>query len=125
MQGVYSIAEVIDDSNKRPDKTVFCVKKPRLFDMDGTTNVWNEKELKSLYAVEDTVRRNGATCCEWGELASLLNSRIDKKYTQEQKFKQIVDFTIKSLEDWRKGAMIDINCLAMDLRSLRDAANKK
>ena len=25
MTGVYSIAEVIDDSNKRPRKTVFCV----------------------------------------------------------------------------------------------------
>lgn len=24
MQGVYSIAEVIDDSNKRPKKTIFC-----------------------------------------------------------------------------------------------------
>lgn len=25
MTGTYSIAEVIDDSNKRPDKTVFCI----------------------------------------------------------------------------------------------------
>ena len=25
MQGVYSIAEVVDDSNKRPKKVVFCV----------------------------------------------------------------------------------------------------
>ena len=25
MQGYYSIAEVVDDSNKRPEKTVFCV----------------------------------------------------------------------------------------------------
>lgn len=25
MSGVYSIAEVVDDSNKRPEKTLFCV----------------------------------------------------------------------------------------------------
>ena len=25
MTGVYSIAEVVDDSNKRPDKTVLCI----------------------------------------------------------------------------------------------------
>ncbi len=25
MTGVYSIAEVVDDSNKRPEKTIFCV----------------------------------------------------------------------------------------------------
>ena len=25
MTGVYSIAEVVDDSNKRPDKTIFCI----------------------------------------------------------------------------------------------------
>jgi len=25
MTGVYSIAEVIDDSNKRPNKTLFCI----------------------------------------------------------------------------------------------------
>ena len=24
MTGVYSVAEVIDDSNKRPEKTIFC-----------------------------------------------------------------------------------------------------
>jgi len=24
MEGVYSIAEVIDDSNKRPERTIFC-----------------------------------------------------------------------------------------------------
>ena len=24
MQGVYSVAEVVDDSNKRPERTIFC-----------------------------------------------------------------------------------------------------
>ena len=54
MTGVYSIAEVIDDSNKRPTRTIFV----RLF-KDGnetfTTGQW-----KSLGAVAEMVERNGA-----------------------------------------------------------------
>ena len=53
MTGVYSIAEVIDDSNKRPSRTIFV----RLF-KDGnetfTTGQW-----KSLGAVAEMVERNG------------------------------------------------------------------
>ena len=49
MKGVYSIAEVIDDSNKRPEKTVFCVLS------DG----FDESQLKSLGAVKNMVTRNG------------------------------------------------------------------
>jgi len=54
MTGVYSIAEVVDDSNKRPTRTIFV----RLF-KDGnesfTTGQW-----KSLGAVAEMVERNGA-----------------------------------------------------------------
>ena len=43
MKGVYSIAEVIDDSNKRPLKTVFC-----LLDYDISPNLFkfDEAQLK-------------------------------------------------------------------------------
>lgn len=51
MQGVYSIAEVIDDSNKRPHSTVFC------FLEEGFT----KGQIKSLQAVADMVERNGGT----------------------------------------------------------------
>jgi len=54
MQGVYSIAEVVDDSNKRSDKTVFCVIK------DG----FGDKEKKSLEQVEKMVKENGGTVCK-------------------------------------------------------------
>ncbi len=51
MAGVYSIAEVVDDSNKRPEKTLLCVL------LGGFT----EGQIKSLDAVMDMVRNNGGT----------------------------------------------------------------
>lgn len=56
MKGVYSIAEVIDDSNKRPLKTVFC-----LLDYDILPNLFkfDESQLKSLEQVGKMVERNG------------------------------------------------------------------
>ena len=53
MEGVYSIAEVVDDSNKRPEKTVFCVLE------DG----FDEGQLKSLKQVSKMVKENGAEVC--------------------------------------------------------------
>ena len=53
MTGVYSIAEVIDDSNKRPHKTIF-VTLPKDGDKEFTP-----QQLKSLKAVGDMVTRNG------------------------------------------------------------------
>ena len=51
MTGVYSIAEVVDDSNKRPKKTLFCV-----LEKDGTNNT---SQLKSLGQVSEMVKKNG------------------------------------------------------------------
>ncbi len=53
MTGVYSIAEVVDDSNKRPEKTLFC-----LIDEDDG-NLFTEGQLKSLKQVSEMIRRNG------------------------------------------------------------------
>lgn len=55
MTGMYSIAEVVDDSNKRPKRTVFV----RLRD-DGDKR-FDEGQWKSLGAVAQMVQRNGAT----------------------------------------------------------------
>jgi hypothetical protein len=64
MQGVYSIAEVVDDSNKRPDKTIFCLLR------DG----FNAGQWKSLVAVSDMVLRNGGRVFyNLEELALFLN----------------------------------------------------
>ena len=58
----YSIAEVVDDSNKRPEKTFMVI----LRDDDG----WNflDGQWKSLTAVAVIVRRNGAQV--FGDLKS-------------------------------------------------------
>lgn len=53
MTGVYSIAEVIDDSNKRPEKTIFCV---LTIDGDATFDLG---QIKSLKAVARMVEANG------------------------------------------------------------------
>ena len=58
MKGVYSIAEVIDDSNKRPKKTLFCISKYDKGD-DGSLIQFDEQELYSLYEVAKMVERNG------------------------------------------------------------------
>jgi hypothetical protein len=64
MIGVYSIAEVVDDSNKRPIKTVFCVIE------DG----FRVDQKKSLNQVKKMVKENGATVCEsLEEIAKYLN----------------------------------------------------
>ena len=56
MAGVYSIAEIADDSNKRPEKTIFCFS-----DFDGE---FDAKMKKSLNAVGELVERNGGTWCK-------------------------------------------------------------
>ena len=54
MTGVYSIAEVVDDSNKRPEKTVFVGLRE-----DGDLK-FNKGQWKSLGAVAKMVKTNGA-----------------------------------------------------------------
>ena len=93
MVGVYSIAEVVDDSNKRPERTVFCflevddarddnIKEKN--DMqrekkEKTTNEcrrFNQQQLASFNAVGALVESNGGVWVRGGlnELAQLLNS---------------------------------------------------
>ena len=54
MTGVYSIAEVIDDSNKRPEKTIFC-----FLHEDGEEK-FTVAQVKSLRMVSDMVKNNKA-----------------------------------------------------------------
>lgn len=53
MKGVYSIAEVVDDSNKRPERTLFC------FLASDETEVFDTFQIKSLNAVAKMVTKNG------------------------------------------------------------------
>jgi Nucleoside 2-deoxyribosyltransferase like len=54
MTGVYSIAEVVDDSNKRPAKTIFCY----LTSDEGET--FSTHQIQSLEQVGKMVKNNGA-----------------------------------------------------------------
>ena len=53
MTGVYSIAEVVDDSNKRPEKTVLVL----LRDDDGER--FTDGQWRSLLATAAMVKKNG------------------------------------------------------------------
>lgn len=53
MSGVYSIAEVVDDSNKHPEKTLFCV-----LLKDGEKE-FEKSQFKSLMAVRKMILENG------------------------------------------------------------------
>lgn len=54
MTGVYSIVEVVDASNKKPEKTILCI----LDEEDGKK--WIKSQRNSLSAIEDLVHSNGA-----------------------------------------------------------------
>lgn len=53
MTGVYSIAEVIDDSNKRPEKTIFCLL------IRDESDLFDDGQRKSLIKVGEMVECNG------------------------------------------------------------------
>ena len=58
MTGVYAVAEVVDDSNKRPDTTIFC-----FLCTDGDDK-FTPGQIKSMRAVQALVARNGAVVCQ-------------------------------------------------------------
>lgn len=70
MTGVYSIAEVVDDSNKRPHKTIFC-----FIDSDNGNN-FTKAQIKSLRVVGSMVVKNhGFWRDNLKEVAEFLNSK--------------------------------------------------
>lgn len=70
MTGVYSVAEVVDDSNKRPEKTVFV----RLRN-DGQA-MFDEGQWKSLGALTKMIKDNGgAVFADLKSAALFMNSK--------------------------------------------------
>lgn len=95
MQGVYSIAEVVDDSNKKPNKTIFCVLEKDICREDFTSfnsivslvlqnkyksipsenSSFSKQQLKSLEQVGKMVERNGGNYFKsLEEVANYLNN---------------------------------------------------
>jgi hypothetical protein len=54
MKGVYSIAEVVQDSNERPEKTIFCYLKK------DDKSEFDEHQIKSLDMTGKMIKENGA-----------------------------------------------------------------
>lgn len=70
MTGVYSIAEVVDDSNKRPEKTVFC------FLTEDEDKRFDKGQIKSLIKVGEMVKKNGGKWCyDLDQVATYLNEK--------------------------------------------------
>lgn len=69
MTGFYSIAEVIDDSNKRPEKTVFS-----FFDGGGGSS-FTPHQVKSLTQIGRMVKENGGAWVDFDALPKYLNGK--------------------------------------------------
>lgn len=73
MTGCFSIAEAVDDSNKIPERTLFCILKS---DEDGKGKkvIYEEGQLRSLNATSELLIENGARCFNsLQEIADFLN----------------------------------------------------
>lgn len=69
MTGFYSIAEAVDDSNKRPEKTIFCW-------TDKNSIEWTVHQHKSLNAVSRMIEENGGkTFRSLESVADFLNQK--------------------------------------------------
>lgn len=75
MAGVYSIAEVVDDSNKRPNKTILCI-----LDKDESEN-FTKSQLKSLKQVGEMVKQNGGQVfTNLDDVAKYLNKNGNNRF---------------------------------------------
>lgn len=73
IKGVYSIAEVVDDSNKRPEKTIFL----NLYEEDERH--FTKQMAHSLDATERLLESNGVRCFrDIKNVADFLNSQRGK-----------------------------------------------
>lgn len=71
MTGIYSIAEAVDDSNKRPNKTLFLY----LQNDDGKS--FETHQTKSLEQTKELIVKNGAKSFEsLKNLADYLNKTL-------------------------------------------------
>jgi len=75
MQGVYSIAEVVDDSNKRPHKTILCI----LGSKEDFDNSHFNSLYKALTKVGLMVRKNGGKCFDSLTNVALYLNRMNRQ----------------------------------------------
>lgn len=78
IKGVYSIAEVVDDANKRPEKTVFL-------NLYSATRASATKQMAhSIKAVENLLKANGVRCFHSiFEVAAFFNEKMRQHSPEE------------------------------------------
>lgn len=81
MKGVYSIAEVVDDSNKRPEKTIFCILK------NDNDEKFDESQIKSLNQVGKMVENNGGI---WAKSLNDVADIVNDKTIKIKKYKDYI-----------------------------------
>lgn len=81
MTGAFSIAEVVDSSNKCPEKTVFMIMSR---DMEDS---FTEGQLKSLKAVACMVQKNGGQC--YYDLPWLMCGHLNSEIVAAPEFGQM------------------------------------
>lgn len=80
MTGVYSIAEVVDDSNKRPEKTIFCYLEKDERPGEAMSPFFDNHQLKSLKMVGTMVVANGGEgFLTLEEVAEFLNNEFESE----------------------------------------------
>lgn len=73
MIGYYSIAEVVDDSNKRPNNTILCILK------EDENIKFNKFQLKSLVAIAKMIYNNKSKVfTNLNDVATFLNNKGSK-----------------------------------------------
>jgi hypothetical protein len=71
-KSMYSIAEVVDDSNKRPERTIFCF----LTEEENSESAYTPHELKALNAIGKLIKANGSVWLKnLEEVAEYINSK--------------------------------------------------
>lgn len=76
MTGVFSIAEVVDDSNKCPKKTIFVYLNEDV-SKNGDISTFSPSQIKSLDQVCNVITHNGGKCFKsLDEVAKYLNSKM-------------------------------------------------
>lgn len=76
MKGVFSIAEVVNSSHQKNIKTILCVLNEDIGYLPLTKVSFDYGERKSLNAVKNMIKNNGAIICEsLEEVAEYLNNK--------------------------------------------------
>lgn len=90
MKGFYSLVEATDDSNKRPEKTIFCVLEKVTVGEDEIS--FEDFQIKSLNATKKLIEENGATVLNSLEsIAEYLNNNTE----------EVQESIITSLHKWK------------------------